>query len=204
MNTPDSSKKCPMSQIASRCEDMKIDVKRPKLERLDAEPMLLLPPFCQTPGPITVSQTYVRKLILERWEAEVKACPAISILQASVRRLVVERWDAELKRCEEAKRAQLLEVLLAAHVSAPTFTLALCEGASGRKTRKDQGNLHFLHFVREIPGTRIKPKPGYQGCVVWCPDQVVAWHPVTAPSLSLDQAIKKTWAYNEASHTRPG
>ncbi|KAG1766912.1 hypothetical protein EV702DRAFT_1050539 [Suillus placidus] len=170
MNTPDSSKKRPMSQIASRCEDMKIDVKRPKLERLDAEPMLLLPPFCQTPGPITVSQTYVRKLILERWEAEVKACeqakklqllelapgPAISILQASVRRLVVERWDAELKRCEEAKRAQLLEVLLAAHVSAPTFTLALCEGASGRKTRKDQGNLHFLHFVR----ARLVERPG--------------------------------------------
>ncbi|KAG1881924.1 hypothetical protein C8R48DRAFT_766903 [Suillus tomentosus] len=133
MNTPDSSKKRPMSQIAGRkeagCEDTKIDVKRPKLERPDAEPMFLRPPFRQTPGPITASQNYIRNLILERWEAEVKACkqakklqllevapgPAISILQASIRRLIVERWDAEVKRCEEAKRAQLLEVLLAAH-----------------------------------------------------------------------------------------
>jgi hypothetical protein len=91
--------------------------------------MLLHPPFRQTPGPITASQNYIQKLILERWEAEVKACeqakklqllevapgPAISILQASIRRLVIERWDAEVKRCGEAKRAQLLEVLLAAH-----------------------------------------------------------------------------------------
>ncbi|KAG1871201.1 hypothetical protein DFJ58DRAFT_722632 [Suillus subalutaceus] len=133
MNTPDSSKKRPMSQIAGRkeagCEDTKIDVKRPKLERPDAKPMFLRPPFRQTPGPVTASQNYIRNLILERWEAEVKACeqakklqlleiapgPAISILQASIQRLVVERWDAEVKRCEEAKRAQLLEVLLAAH-----------------------------------------------------------------------------------------
>ncbi|KAG2100458.1 uncharacterized protein F5147DRAFT_655572 [Suillus discolor] len=116
-----------MSQIAGRkeagCEDTKIDVKRPKLERPDAEPMFLRPPFRQTPGPVTASQNYIRNLILERWEAEVKACeqakklqlleiapgPAISILQASIRRLVIERWDVEVKRCEEAKRAQLLE-----------------------------------------------------------------------------------------------
>jgi hypothetical protein len=39
----------------------------------------------------------------------------LTIIQASVRRLVIERWDAEVKRCEEAKRAQLLELLLAAH-----------------------------------------------------------------------------------------
>ncbi|KAG2116893.1 hypothetical protein BD769DRAFT_1672750 [Suillus cothurnatus] len=127
MNTPNSSKKRPMSQIASHkeagCEDTKIDLKRPKLERRDAEPMLLHPPFCQTPSPITASQNYIQKLILERWEAEVKACeqakklqllevapgPAISILQASIRRLVIERWDAEVKRCGEAKWAQLLE-----------------------------------------------------------------------------------------------
>lgn len=91
--------------------------------------ILIPPPYRQTPGPITASQTYVNKLIVECWEAEVKACeqakklkllevapgPAISILQASVRRLVIEHWDAEVKCCEEAKWAQLLEVLLAAH-----------------------------------------------------------------------------------------
>jgi hypothetical protein len=91
--------------------------------------MFLCPPFRQTPGPITASQNYIQKLILECWEAEVKACkqakklqllevapgPAISILQASIRRLVIEHWDAEVKQCGEAKWAQLLEVLLAAH-----------------------------------------------------------------------------------------
>jgi hypothetical protein len=41
--------------------------------------------------------------------------PAISILQVSMRRLIIERWDAEVKWCEEAKRVQPLEVLLAAH-----------------------------------------------------------------------------------------
>jgi len=46
---------------------------------------------------------------------EVAPGPAISILQASIRRLVIEHWDAEVKQCGEAKWAQLLEVLLAAH-----------------------------------------------------------------------------------------
>lgn len=101
----------------------------PLREVRDTEPMSPLPPFRQTPGPVTVSQTYLRRLIVERWEAEVKACekskqlrlleiapgPGFTIIQASIRRLVIERWDAEVKRCEEAKRAQLLELLLAAH-----------------------------------------------------------------------------------------
>ncbi|KAG1884906.1 hypothetical protein F4604DRAFT_1676341 [Suillus subluteus] len=40
----------------------------------------------------------------------------LTIIEASLQRLVAERWDAEEKHCEEAKRAQLLELLLAAHV----------------------------------------------------------------------------------------
>ncbi|KAG1798210.1 uncharacterized protein HD556DRAFT_1440546 [Suillus plorans] len=47
------------------------------------------PPYRQTPAPVTVSQSYLRKLVLERWEAEFKCC-------------------------EEARKAQLLEVHLAA------------------------------------------------------------------------------------------
>jgi hypothetical protein len=59
---------------------------RPKLEVADAEPsipkckvpkaepMFPLPPFHQTPGPISISQVYLRRLILEYWEAELKAC----------------------------------------------------------------------------------------------------------------------------------
>lgn len=91
--------------------------------------MIPLPPFCQTPGPVSVAQSYLRNLILERWEAEIHACEkekklqlleiapgtGLTIIQATLQRLVSERWDAEVKRCEEAKRAQLLELLLAAH-----------------------------------------------------------------------------------------
>ncbi|KIK43912.1 hypothetical protein CY34DRAFT_106246 [Suillus luteus UH-Slu-Lm8-n1] len=105
---------------------------RPKREEPnDEEPMFLLPPFRQTPGPISVSQSYIRRLILEHWNAEIRYCekakklgqleigPApglrLTIIQASLQRLVADRWDAEVKRCEEAKRAQLLELLLAAH-----------------------------------------------------------------------------------------
>ncbi|KAG1784332.1 uncharacterized protein HD556DRAFT_1311171 [Suillus plorans] len=92
---------------------------RPKLEEPDTGPMFPRPPFRQTPGPIWFPK-YTCKLILERWEAEVKACENAkklqlielvpgtgtpSLLQASLRRLVSERWDAEVKRCEEAKGA---------------------------------------------------------------------------------------------------
>lgn len=49
-----------------------------------------VPPYRQTPAPLTVSQNYIY-------------------------RLVGDRWDAEIKRCEEARKAHLLEVLLAAH-----------------------------------------------------------------------------------------
>ncbi|KAG1793160.1 uncharacterized protein HD556DRAFT_1308880 [Suillus plorans] len=132
MDTPKSARKRSMSPSAKAThKDEKIGVKRLKLEAPDAEPMIPLPPFRQTPGPILVSQSYLRRLVLEHWEAEVKACekakklqqleiasgpgPALTLIQASLRRLVTDRWDAELKRCEEAKRAQLLELLLAAH-----------------------------------------------------------------------------------------
>jgi hypothetical protein len=95
----------------------------------DTELMFPLPPFRQTPGPVSVSQSYLRRLILARWEAEVKGCehakklqlmeiapgPALTLLQASLRRIIVDRWDAEVRCCEEVKKVQLLELLLAAH-----------------------------------------------------------------------------------------
>jgi hypothetical protein len=99
---------------------------RPKLD----EPMYpLLPPFCQTPGPIVVPQSYLQRLILEHWEVEVKGCehaknaqlleivlgPALTIRQANLCRLIIEHWEVEVRHCEEAKWAQLLELVLAAH-----------------------------------------------------------------------------------------
>lgn len=52
------------------------------------EAMYPLPPFRQTPGPISVSQSYLRRLIIERWDTEIRY-----IIQASLQRLVAERWD---------------------------------------------------------------------------------------------------------------
>ncbi|KAG2120209.1 hypothetical protein BD769DRAFT_1671856 [Suillus cothurnatus] len=122
MDTSNSARKHPMSpSTKAACKDRKIVVKRPKLEVADAEPsipkrevpnaepMFPLPPFRQTPGPISVSQVYLRRLILEHWEAELKTC------EKNHARLVTDHWDAEVKRCEEAKQVQLLELLLAAH-----------------------------------------------------------------------------------------
>jgi len=89
--------------------------------------MIPLPPFRQTPGPITTSQDYLRTLVMECWDAEVKLCeemkkvqltapiPGPATLQESVRRLIEERWDMQIKYCEEARKAQLLAQLLAAH-----------------------------------------------------------------------------------------
>ncbi|KAG0704056.1 hypothetical protein DFH29DRAFT_997942 [Suillus ampliporus] len=87
MDTLNLTKKRRMSPSAGHkdaaSKNEKINVKRPKLEApdprpmleaADAEPMFPLPPFRQTPGPISASQTYLCRLILERWEAEVKAC----------------------------------------------------------------------------------------------------------------------------------
>ncbi|KAG1829730.1 hypothetical protein F4604DRAFT_1947398 [Suillus subluteus] len=117
-----SVNKCPVSPAIgdkkATCKNGDVIVKRPKLN----EPMYpLLPPFRQTPGPVMVPQSYVQRLILERWEAEVKGCehaknaqlleiapgPALTIRQANLRRLIIERWEVEVRRCEEAKRAQL-------------------------------------------------------------------------------------------------
>ncbi|KAG1773537.1 hypothetical protein EDD22DRAFT_841933 [Suillus occidentalis] len=149
MDTSNSAKKramSPSTDTEARYRKGKNSIKRLKVEERDAEPqairpkreepnneepMFPLPPFCQTPGPISVSQSYIRRLILEHWNTEIRYCekakklgqleigPApglrLTIIQASLQRLVAERWDAEVKRCEEAKRAQLLELLLAAH-----------------------------------------------------------------------------------------
>ncbi|KAG2114469.1 hypothetical protein BD769DRAFT_1673431 [Suillus cothurnatus] len=67
-----SVKKCPVSPSTEAiCKERKIDIKRPKVETpnielrvplhevCDMEPMIPLLPFCQTPGPVTVSQTYL-------------------------------------------------------------------------------------------------------------------------------------------------
>jgi hypothetical protein len=84
-------------------------------------------PFRQTPGPITTSQTYLRTLILERWDAEIRRCDDACKVQlcecfqgpmtreSFIRELIVGRWNAEKQRCQEAQKVQLLELLLAAH-----------------------------------------------------------------------------------------
>ncbi|KAG1868180.1 hypothetical protein C8R48DRAFT_771878 [Suillus tomentosus] len=146
MDTSNSAKKRSMSlstDAEARYKEGKNSVKRPKVEEPDAEPIrperkvtvpngeavFPRPPYRQTPGPISVSQSYLRRLIEERWDAEIRYCKKakklrqlemgpgqrLTIIQASLQRLVAERWDAEVKHCEEAKRAQLLELLLAAH-----------------------------------------------------------------------------------------
>ncbi|KAG1761820.1 hypothetical protein EV702DRAFT_1272757 [Suillus placidus] len=95
------------------CKNGNVIVKRPKLKELN-EPMYPLPPpFHQTPSPVVAPQSYLQRLILERWEAEVKGCEHAKKLQ--LLELVPERWEAEVRHCEEAKRAQLLELVLAAH-----------------------------------------------------------------------------------------
>lgn len=79
-----------------------------------------LQPYRQTPGPITTSQTYLRTLVLERWDEACKAQLSECIQgpvthQTYVRELIVGRWHAEKQRCQEACKVQLLELLLAAH-----------------------------------------------------------------------------------------
>ncbi|KAG2073055.1 hypothetical protein BDR04DRAFT_1116581 [Suillus decipiens] len=101
------------------CKNGNVIVKRPKLN----EPMYLLhPPFHQTPSIVAVPQSYLQRLILEHWEAEVKGCehaknvqlleivpgPALTIRQANLHRLIIECWEVEVRCCEEAKWAQLL------------------------------------------------------------------------------------------------
>ncbi|KAG0692088.1 hypothetical protein DFH29DRAFT_883109 [Suillus ampliporus] len=86
-----------------------------------------LQPFRQTPGPIMASQTYLRTLVLERWDAEIRRCddackaqltervPGPLTYQTLIRELIIGRWCAEKQRCQEARKVQLLELLLAAH-----------------------------------------------------------------------------------------
>ncbi|KAG2140335.1 hypothetical protein BD769DRAFT_1384088 [Suillus cothurnatus] len=127
------------------CKNGNVIVKSSNTHRLAGQSLMslhmypLLPPFRQTPGPIVVPQSYLQRLILERWEAEVKGCehvknaqlleivpgPALTIRQANLRRLIIEHWEVEVKHCEEAKWAQLLELVLAAHV---WYAFALSNG----------------------------------------------------------------------------
>ncbi|KAG1723579.1 hypothetical protein EDB19DRAFT_1916045 [Suillus lakei] len=86
-----------------------------------------LAPYRQTPGPIKTSQTYLRTLVLERWDAEIRLCDESCRAQLSehiqgpvahqnlVREMITVRWNAEKKRCEESCKVQLLELLLVAH-----------------------------------------------------------------------------------------
>ncbi|KAG1718288.1 hypothetical protein EDB19DRAFT_1838297 [Suillus lakei] len=86
-----------------------------------------LPPYRQTPGPVKASQTYLRTLVLERWDAEIRRCEEackaqlLECIQGPVthqnfvREMIAGRWNAEKKHCEEACKVQLLELLLAAH-----------------------------------------------------------------------------------------
>ncbi|KAG1732915.1 uncharacterized protein EDB91DRAFT_1084645 [Suillus paluster] len=86
-----------------------------------------LAPYRQTPGPIKTSQTYLRTLVLERWDAEIRLCKETCKAQLSehmkgpvahqnlVREMITVRWNAEKKWCEESRKVQLLELLLAAH-----------------------------------------------------------------------------------------
>jgi hypothetical protein len=83
--------------------------------------------YHQTPGPIKTSQTYLRTLVLERWDAEIRLCEETCRAQLSehiqgpvahqnlVREMISVRWNVEKKRCEESRKVQLLELLLAAH-----------------------------------------------------------------------------------------
>ncbi|KAG1873945.1 hypothetical protein F4604DRAFT_1925517 [Suillus subluteus] len=86
-----------------------------------------LNPHRQTPGPIPTSQTYLRTLVLECWNAELRHCDEACKAQISermqgplthqtyVRELIIGHWNAEKKKCEEARKVQLLEILLASH-----------------------------------------------------------------------------------------
>ena len=49
-----------------------------------------VPPYRQTPAPLTVSQNYIH-------------------------RLIADYWDAEIKWCEEVRKAHLLKLQLAVH-----------------------------------------------------------------------------------------
>ncbi|KAG2108842.1 hypothetical protein BD769DRAFT_1675125 [Suillus cothurnatus] len=72
MDTSNSVKKWSMSPSTKACyKEGKISVKRPKpevpnaehrrpkREVPDGELMIPLPPFCQTPGPVSVAQSYL-------------------------------------------------------------------------------------------------------------------------------------------------
>jgi len=83
--------------------------------------------FCQTPGPITTSQTYLQTLIIEQWDAKLRCCEEACKVQLSehiwgpvthqsyVQELILGCWSTEKQQCQEACKVQLLELLLAVH-----------------------------------------------------------------------------------------
>ncbi|KAG1851595.1 hypothetical protein DFJ58DRAFT_842084 [Suillus subalutaceus] len=77
-----------------------------------------LTPHRQNPGPIPTSQTYLRTLVLERWDAELRRCDEACKVQLSERMqgpISHQTCNTEKKQCEEARKVQLLEILLASH-----------------------------------------------------------------------------------------
>ncbi|KAG2032748.1 hypothetical protein BDR03DRAFT_985447 [Suillus americanus] len=36
-----------------------------------------VPPYCQTPAPLTISQNYVHRLVADHWDAEIKQCEQV-------------------------------------------------------------------------------------------------------------------------------
>jgi hypothetical protein len=75
--------------LAAAASDVPADAQPPS-PIVQISQMTPIQPHRQTPAHLVVSQNYMRKL-------------------------VAERWDAEVRRCEEGRKAQLLEVQLAAH-----------------------------------------------------------------------------------------
>ncbi|KAG2040380.1 hypothetical protein BDR03DRAFT_1007986 [Suillus americanus] len=91
MDTSTSAKKRSMSAASTDTDseacyqERKNSIKRPKVEDNEEpyagecevpikEDMYLLPPFHQMPGPISVSQSYLRRLIVERWDTKICYC----------------------------------------------------------------------------------------------------------------------------------
>ncbi|KAG1847774.1 hypothetical protein C8R48DRAFT_779115 [Suillus tomentosus] len=124
MDTSNSAKKWSMSpSTEARYKESKIGIKRPKLEAPDAEPRR---PKREVPDAEPMFPVpHIVKHLAHLCGSDIPAkthfralggrSKDLTLIQASLRRLVSERWDAEVKRCEEAKKVQLLELLLAAH-----------------------------------------------------------------------------------------
>ncbi|KAG0694482.1 hypothetical protein DFH29DRAFT_880695 [Suillus ampliporus] len=72
-------------------------------------------------------ETYLRTLVLEHWDTEIRLCDEACKAQLSehiqgpvahqtfVWEMIAGHWNAEKKQCEEAHKVQLLELSLTAH-----------------------------------------------------------------------------------------